>query len=97
MRFLSLQDFAPHVNETFHVAVGDSRTDFMLVEVKSLPARVVPGLVRAPFSLTFHHGAAIVFPQKVYPMRHDSLGEFGIFLVPIARNRDGFLYQAIFN
>jgi len=30
-------------------------------------------------------------------MKHDSLGEFGVFLVPIARDRDGFIYQALFN
>ncbi|WP_419584918.1 DUF6916 family protein [Stutzerimonas stutzeri] len=30
-------------------------------------------------------------------MRHHGLGEFGIFLVPIARDRTGFIYQALFN
>jgi hypothetical protein len=30
-------------------------------------------------------------------MSHASVGEFGIFLVPIARDRDGFIYQALFN
>jgi hypothetical protein len=30
-------------------------------------------------------------------MSHPRLGEVAIFLVPIARERDGFLYQAIFN
>ncbi|GLQ86464.1 DUF6916 family protein [Dyella flagellata] len=97
MRFLSAEDFAPHLNETFHVDMGESRTPFMLVEIKPLATPMLPGMVRAPFSLVFHNGAAIVFPQKIYPMHHDSLGEFGIFLVAVARNRDGFLYQAVFN
>jgi hypothetical protein len=30
-------------------------------------------------------------------MRHPRVGDVGIFLVPIARDRDGFLYQALFN
>ena len=30
-------------------------------------------------------------------MRHESVGEIGIMLVPVAREREGFLYQAIFN
>jgi len=30
-------------------------------------------------------------------MQHAALGEFGIFLVPIARDRTGFIYQALFN
>ncbi|WP_296224152.1 DUF6916 family protein [Ralstonia sp. UBA689] len=97
MRFLTLDDFAPHLNETFRVEVGDGGTPFMLVEARPLPAPAVAGMVRAPFSLVFHNSAAIVFPQRIYPMRHDGLGEFGIFLVPIARNQEGFLYQAVFN
>jgi hypothetical protein len=54
-------------------------------------------MVRAPFSLLFRHEAAIVFPQKIYQMKHAAIGEFGIFLVPIARDRTGFIYQAVFN
>ena len=53
--------------------------------------------MRAPFSLLFRNTAPIVFPQQMYPMRHDKLGELGIFIVPIAQERGGFLYQAIFN
>jgi hypothetical protein len=30
-------------------------------------------------------------------MRHADIGEVGIFLVPVAREQAGFLYQAIFN
>ena len=41
--------------------------------------------------------AAVIFPQRIYNMHHDDTGEFGIFLVPVARDRSGFLYQAIFN
>ena len=38
-----------------------------------------------------------LFPQQTYAMRHEALGEVGIFLVPVAQERDGFLYQAVFN
>ena len=30
-------------------------------------------------------------------MTHAVLGTFGIFLVPVARDSGGFLYQAVFN
>jgi hypothetical protein len=39
----------------------------------------------------------VLFPQQIYRMRHPRLGEVGIFMVPIAQSRDGFIYQAIFN
>jgi hypothetical protein len=30
-------------------------------------------------------------------MKHEAIGEVGIFLVPVARDQEGFLYQAVFN
>jgi hypothetical protein len=30
-------------------------------------------------------------------MEHEQMGEFEIFLVPIARDENGFLYEAVFN
>lgn len=30
-------------------------------------------------------------------MKHAAIGEFGIFLVPVARDQTGFIYQALFN
>lgn len=53
--------------------------------------------MRAPFSLLFRNTAAFLFPQQIYAMRHPRIGEVGIFLVPIAQERAGFLYQAVFN
>lgn len=98
MQFLALEHFAGYVGETFTVAldhIGDA--PFALVEASPLPVRQVQGMVRAPFSLIFRHEAAILFPQKTYQMTHAALGTFGIFMVPVARDRGGFLYQAVFN
>lgn len=100
MHFMSLEHFAGHLNETFSVALDCAgRTPFVLVEARPLPAvtQVAADRVRMPFSLLFRNASAILLPQKIYPMQHAALGEFGIFLVPVARDRDGFIYQAIFN
>lgn len=98
MQLLGLDHFAGHLGETFTVALDhDGNAPFALVEARPLPAVKVAAQMRAPFSLLFRHEAAIVFPQKIYQMRHAQLGEFGIFLVPVARDRDGFIYQAVFN
>jgi hypothetical protein len=97
MQFLRLEDFAGHLNETFAVDVDQGRTPFVLVEARPLPFREVQGLVRAPFSLMFHNASPVLFPQRIYQMANSGMGEFGIFLVPVARNQDGFLYQAVFN
>lgn len=98
MQFFALEHFAGHVGETFTVALDhDGNAPFALVEAQPLPVQQYNGMVRSPFSLLFRHEAAIVFPQKIYQMKHAAIGEFGIFLVPIARDRTGFIYQALFN
>ena len=38
-----------------------------------------------------------VFPQRIYPMKHDSIGDFDLFLVPVGRDETGTFYEAVFN
>ena len=97
MQLFRLDHFAAHLNETFKVDIENESVLFVLVEARPLPPTPVAGMLREPFSLLFRNEAAILFPQRTYGMKHDALGEFGIFLVPIARNRGGFIYQAVFN
>jgi hypothetical protein len=97
MQFFRLDHFASHLNETFKVEIDRMSTPFVLVEARPLPHQPVAGMVREPFSLLFRNESAVLFPQRTYAMSHDGVGEFGIFLVPIARDRDGFIYQALFN
>lgn len=98
MDLLTLNHFAAHVNETFVAALNETEVPFVLVEARPLPpATAAAGAMRTPFSLLFRNASSFLFPQQMYRMRHPGLGELGIFLVPVARERDGFLYQAIFN
>jgi hypothetical protein len=96
MELLTLEHFAGHVNETFPAALNDGEVPFVLVEARALAQRS-PTAARPPFSLLFRNAASFLFPQQTYQMRHPRLGEIGIFLVPVAREREGFLYQAVFN
>ena len=100
MQILALEHFAGLLNETFNVAIDhEGVSPFVLVEVQPLPVHghLPQGVVRSPISLLFRHQSVVLFPQKIYQMSHAALGEFGIFLVPIARDRDGFIYQALFS
>ena len=49
------------------------------------------------FSLFFHGPQAPFLPQGTRRLKHASLGELEIFLVPVARDTDGFQYEAVFN
>lgn len=96
MELLTLEHFAGCVNEPFAAQVEGMSLEFVLVEARPLPAPPREA-ARAPFSLLFRNTAPILFPQQIYPMHHARVGEVGIFLVPIAQERAGFLYQAVFN
>ncbi|HEY1070300.1 hypothetical protein [Thermomonas sp.] len=98
MDLLTLEHFAGCVNEPFSAALNGMDVEFVLVEARPLPPPPnASNAARAPFSLLFRNTAPVLFPQQIYPMRHARVGEVGIFLVPIAQERAGFLYQAIFN
>lgn len=98
MELLTLDHFARHVNETFSAVLNDGEVPFVLVEARALQSQqVLAGGARVPFSLLFRNASAFLFPQQTYLMRHPTVGEVGIMLVPVAREREGFLYQAIFN
>ncbi len=49
------------------------------------------------FSLRFRGDRDPIFPQRIYPMKHDSIGDFDLFLVPIGRDDTGTYYEAVFN
>jgi hypothetical protein len=97
LKLLTLEDFTPFVNTTFSASLTVGNTEFVLVEARPLQAAPNAQLLRAPFSLLFRSGAAVLFPQQTYTVRHSTIGEFALFLVPIAQEKDGFIYQAVFN
>jgi hypothetical protein len=87
---LTVDDFRPLQGERFRVAPdGAEAFEVELVEVTEIPRE--PG-GRAPFSLVFQGGPNPPVEQQIYRVAHDGLGEFDIFLVPIAVDR----YEAIF-
>jgi hypothetical protein len=49
------------------------------------------------FSAVFRGGLGFLLPQCIHHLEHERLGELDLFLVPIARESDGFRYEAIFN
>jgi Domain of unknown function (DUF6916) len=97
MSLSSIQTFAAAANQSFDVAMGQASMPFTLVEVKPLPVHPYPGMLREPFSLIFRSESQVVLPQRLYSMRHAGLGKLDIFLVPVARDKAGVLYQAVFN
>jgi hypothetical protein len=90
------ENFAPHVNSTFAVKLGESTLDMTLTGASKRPVRPFPGMMREPFSLYFTSASQVVLPQRIYPFSHADMGKLEIFIVPIAREPQGIVYEAVF-
>ncbi|HWY75969.1 MAG TPA: hypothetical protein VN281_10150 [Verrucomicrobiae bacterium] len=49
------------------------------------------------FSLLFREAGQQAIPQGTYAFEHDRLGSFPMFIVPVSRESDAVIYQAVFN
>ena len=92
-----LEHFAPRVGEGFDLDLGENGLAMTLVEAAPLPVHVFPGMMRAPFALLFRSGSPLVLPQRIYRLKNAALGSLDVFLVPVARDAKGTVYQAVFN
>jgi hypothetical protein len=96
---LMLQDwthelFAKHVNTNFvvqHPSLGDVTLELVAVsELRETPRQRM-------FSLVFRGPLEQPLEQGLRPLSHEAMGNDELFLVPIAREADGFRYEAVFN
>jgi uncharacterized protein DUF6916 len=97
---LTEEEFSRHVNTRFRVIVDfPDPIELELVEVKSYANRDKPGEEKGMerFSVHFYGPGNIYLPQAIYNLSHEAMGEMAIFLVPLAHNERGFLYEAVFN
>ena len=97
MAILTENEFSKHVDTDFRVKLETPEPiNLRLVEVKSYAKKDEehPGMER--FSL-FFTGPAILLPQNTYSLAHEAMGEFEIFIVPIADDDGGFRYESVFN
>ncbi|MER8375915.1 hypothetical protein [Mesorhizobium sp. M1406] len=97
MGLVTLEHFAGCVGSAFDLDMGESSLPMTLSEARPLPESGFPGIRRSPFSLMFRSGSPIVLPQRLYKLKNATLGSLEMFLVPVARDKEGIVYQAIFN
>jgi hypothetical protein len=91
------EGFASHLNGSFSVGVGNGTVEMTLVNATKGQARDWEGLRKQPFSLIFKCANPVIFPQRIYPFERTGFGKMDIFIVPVGRERDGVIYQAVFN
>ena len=99
MREYVFADFENTVGTVFNVTLeGGGTYPLTLIEATPLPAGLWSGEKRAPFQLKFKGPGEVGYlPQGSHPLLPSEAGECPIGLVPVGREPDGILYQAIFN
>ena len=94
---LTHEDFLARVGETFAaVAPEGGPRSFTLARVDTLTGPPDGG--RTPFSLVFEDAAPERLAQQTVEVSHPDLGDFPLFVVPIAVGPEGrgVLYEAVF-
>lgn len=90
---LHYEDFQPHLNTAFQMELGDGALELELINAEDKS----PSPRQEQFVLTFRAPGNAPPQQGIYQLRHAQLGEGAIFLVPIGRDANGLVYEAIFN
>jgi hypothetical protein len=94
---LSVQVFEPLVGQIFTLVDGASETALELVSVRERPEFRSGPQFRVPFFLEFRSASTVPKPQRIYSLKHATLGEIDLFLVPLRRDAAGCTYQSTFN
>ena len=89
-----VETFTPHVGTDFTATPPDGQPfPLRLTEVQ--PGQSNERVLQ--FSLLFRGPLTPSLPQNTYHLAHERLGEMDFFLVPVAREADGMIYQAVFS
>lgn len=92
---MNREAFEPHLNTIFRLQHGGPEPlELELVEITGGDGAFENSY---SFSLIFRGGTHFTLQQHIFTLEHDHLGTLDIFLVPIARDPDGFRYEAVFN
>lgn len=93
---LNQETFSRQLNTKFSFSLKGVNAAVKLIEVNDLtPAATAKG--KECFSLVFIGSHNQQVRQETYRVTHESIGKFDMLVVPIARNRRGVYYEAIFN
>ena len=89
-----LSTFEALIGETFGVQTPSGAT--LTLQLTTVTPSGPTGQGRPGFSLLFAGSDAEPLEQGTYPFSHDSMGTHPIFIVPVARDAGGFVYEAVF-
>jgi hypothetical protein len=91
---LTHEEFSQHANSKFQVLVDqDNSVEMELAQVSEL--KIYPE--QEEFTIVFRGPLNAYLGQGTRMFKHEQMGEFEIFIVPIAQDARGYEYEAVFN
>jgi hypothetical protein len=90
---LDAKAFSENLNTKFLATLDGKTVELELIQVSELNYSPL----QEAFSILFRGTLDTLLRQGLYEMEHDRLGSFAIFMTPVARQQDGFHYEACFN
>jgi hypothetical protein len=95
---LTEEEFSKHLNTKFRFKLdADTEIELELSQVKPYSKRHLEHEGMERFSAFFVGPEQPPLQQMTYSVNHEQMGEFELFLVPVARVEGGFRYEAVFN
>lgn len=94
---LALSLFDGHVGDSFEVSGAEPPMQFVLAEAEPLRSAARPSDPDRSFSLVFTGPDDQPLDQQTLTLRHGSLGELVLFVVPIAERDGRRHYEAVIN
>jgi hypothetical protein len=92
---LTIETFEPLVGSSFWLQNRSQKVELRLTRAARVMESEAARLKRTAFSLFFM--APLLLPQQTYPLTHEAFADpLDIFLVPIAKDANGFVYEAVF-
>lgn len=86
--------FSKYLNTSFHIYIDESNAiEAELSEVSEL--LLTPGQQR--FAIGFRGPKEPLLNQGTYPFKHDEMGDFNLFIVPLRQDDHSTFYEAVFN
>ncbi len=90
----TLDTFAPRLNSKFLFKYEpDGEVEMELIEAEDVGSN--PRQIQ--FSIVFRGPLNPFLQQAMYPVEHEELGEFKLFIVPIKQDQEHYYYEAVFN
>ena len=92
----ALEDFLPHIGETFTAGVPGGTVEIQLVDARPLEDHPSMGFEDS-FSLLFRAPPDCPLTEGSVALDHDAAGWVVLFLVSAGEDEDGRYFEAVFN